>query len=312
METTPSSENAEEQKVSSPSSLAVSDTSSSVPAAAATTATESPSSSLTPTQPAVAAPKATSNLSSTSSTARTVRATVTSRPARSRLGAKPGKLGVRKAPANFNFEEAEARAKEESERKAKLGYDEAEEEAQEASEGRGKSLSSRLAYQESSTSQASKDKEKEEEAFEKLGFGMSRMGINSASSSNNASRITGFGSNTSRHDDDEQPTQSAREKFGNAKAISSDQFFGRNEYDPAISAEHAGRLSQFQSARAISSDQYFGREEETSSPDRVEFGNDWDSLQDQAVMMARKFVGQASADLDAVRDLAENATSKVK
>lgn len=312
METTPSSENAEEQKVSRPSSLAVSDTPSSVPAAAATTATESPSSSLTPTQPAVAAPKATSNLSSTSSTARTVRATVTSRPARSRLGAKPGKLGVKKAPANFNFEEAEARAKEESERKAKLGYDEAEEEAQEASEGRGKSLSSRLAYQESSTSQASKDKEKEEEAFEKLGFGMSRMGFNSASSSNNASRITGFGSNTSRHDDDEQPTQSAREKFGNAKAISSDQFFGRNEYDPAISAEHAGRLSQFQSARAISSDQYFGREEETSSPDRVEFGNDWDSLQDQAVMMARKFVGQASADLDAVRDLAENATSKVK
>jgi ADP-ribosylation factor GTPase-activating protein 2/3 len=51
----------------------------------------------------------------------------------------------------------------------------------------------------------------------------------------------------------------AREKFGNAKAISSDQYFGRNDYDPQRSAANASRLAQFQGSQSISSDQYFGR-----------------------------------------------------
>jgi ADP-ribosylation factor GTPase-activating protein 2/3 len=51
----------------------------------------------------------------------------------------------------------------------------------------------------------------------------------------------------------------ARDKFGNAKAISSDQYFGRNDYDPHRSAANASRLAQFQGSQSISSDQYFGR-----------------------------------------------------
>jgi len=51
----------------------------------------------------------------------------------------------------------------------------------------------------------------------------------------------------------------ARDKFGNAKAISSDQYFGRNDYDPQRSAANASRLAQFQGSQSISSDQYFGR-----------------------------------------------------
>src|SRR5262249_41594168 len=56
---------------------------------------------------------------------------------------------------------------------------------------------------------------------------------------------------------------SAQERFGNKKAISSDQFFGRgDDEDEAARAERAARLRQFEGARSISSSQYFGREEE--------------------------------------------------
>lgn len=53
----------------------------------------------------------------------------------------------------------------------------------------------------------------------------------------------------------------AREKFGNAKSISSDQYFGRNTYVPADTA----RLAQFSNSSSISSDQYFGRKSKSNS-----------------------------------------------
>lgn len=63
---------------------------------------------------------------------------------------------------------------------------------------------------------------------------------------------------------DAQEDHFARDKFGNAKAISSDQYFGRHEYSPQRSASNASRLSQFQGSQSISSDQYFGRKSTTN------------------------------------------------
>lgn len=60
---------------------------------------------------------------------------------------------------------------------------------------------------------------------------------------------------------DDAPT-TAREKFGNQKAISSDMYFGRNDFDPHAVSEAQTRLRDFQGATAISSNQYFGREED--------------------------------------------------
>jgi ADP-ribosylation factor GTPase-activating protein 2/3 len=60
---------------------------------------------------------------------------------------------------------------------------------------------------------------------------------------------------------DDAPT-TAREKFGNQKAISSDMYFGRNDFDPHAVNEAQSRLRDFQGATSISSNQYFGREEE--------------------------------------------------
>lgn len=251
--------------------------------------------------------------------------TPTARAARSSVGgaraprksAKSGKLGIKKAPVNFNFEAAEAQAKQDLERNIKYGQDEDEETEKNDSAtssslsttaaATSKPLSSRLAYMDTN----SKNKEDE---YEKLGFGMSRMNMDEKKSS-------GISMPSQKsYQQQEDDSRTAREKFGSAKAISSDQYFGRNEYDPAISAAESSRLSQFTSAKAISSDQYFGRESDmdeqrsrsySNSNDMVSLG-DWDNVQDQAVAMARKFVDQAALDLDAVKDLAENATSKVR
>lgn len=65
-------------------------------------------------------------------------------------------------------------------------------------------------------------------------------------------------SSTSNHEDTPSFTQ---EKFGNAKSISSDQYFGRDDYKQ--SANNA-RLSRFQGSQSISSDQYFGRKTPSS------------------------------------------------
>jgi ADP-ribosylation factor GTPase-activating protein 2/3 len=60
---------------------------------------------------------------------------------------------------------------------------------------------------------------------------------------------------------DDAPT-TARDKFGNQKAISSDMYFGRNDFDPHAVTEAQSRLRDFQGATAISSNQYFGRDED--------------------------------------------------
>ncbi|KAL0085934.1 hypothetical protein F4703DRAFT_1852316 [Phycomyces blakesleeanus] len=272
------------------------------------------------------------------------RTTIGARKTGARSGAKAGKLGIKKAPVNFNFEEAKAKEIEDAERKARLGYSEAErseasteESAQPERLRAAAPTSSRLNYQDESA------KQNEEVEYEKLGFGMGRIDLkeksgernagNNSSSANNGNSTNGrggskggFGSMPRVESYGEENSQSAREKFGNAKAISSDQFFGRNAYDPAVAAEQSARLSQFKGARAISSDQYFGREDDfdgssTGNSGGVSLGGsgvgmggagDWDALQNAASGMARTFVGQASADLDAVKDLAENATAKLQ
>lgn len=91
--------------------------------------------------------------------------------------------------------------------------------------------------------------DKDTQDVDRLGMGVARMNV----------RKTTASSYSSRQHQEEEITY-ARDKFGDAKSISSDQYFGRNQYDPSRIAENTARLAKFQGASSISSDQYFDRE----------------------------------------------------
>ena len=58
-------------------------------------------------------------------------------------------------------------------------------------------------------------------------------------------------------------SEAAQQRFGTAKSISSDQYFGRNSSDSLSSGD--ANLSRFSGATSISSDAYFGRNQSSSS-----------------------------------------------
>lgn len=147
---------------------------------------------------------------------------------------KSSSLGIRKADT-FNYEEAEARDK---------GKVEEEEKEQQ----KPPVLSSRLMYKPPPPPPPENSQE-----TERLGLAMHRFAYA------DSPRQTKKEQEKEKEEEEEEVTY-ARDKFGNAKSISSDQYFGRNEYDPSRVAENSARLARFQGATSISSDEYFGRD----------------------------------------------------
>lgn len=196
---------------------------------------------------------------------------------------KLGGLGAKKAAAPIDFAEAERKAADEAERIKQLGYDrqreEEEERARQQTEQAAQADAKAKAVNTSPPVTTilgkvdvqkgnSQDLERLGMGFRKLGFG----GVPTASQPASSARSTCVSIQyifeprlrvlvTYSPPADNAPT-TAREKFGTQKAISSDMFFGRNDYDPTFVAESQQRLSNFQGATSISSNQYFGREEE--------------------------------------------------
>jgi len=174
---------------------------------------------------------------------------------------KLGGLGAKKAASPLDFAEAERKAAEEAERIKQLGYDRLKEEEEERARAKkaeeelknSRSLGVGKTDKNNSTAPAVVSKPRgNAQDMERLGMGMKKMGFGSVPA-------PAAPASSSRVDD--APT-AAREKFGNQKAISSDMYFGRNDYDPHVVNEAQGRLQSFQGASSISSNQYFGREEE--------------------------------------------------
>ena len=100
---------------------------------------------------------------------------------------------------------------------------------------------------------------------------------------------------------DDSPT-TARDKFGNQKGISSDMYFGRNSYDPDAVREAQTRLQSFQGATAISSNQYFGREEEEEERGRLGGGGGGDG----SMLGDGSLAGLETAARDAVARVLSN------
>jgi ADP-ribosylation factor GTPase-activating protein 2/3 len=107
----------------------------------------------------------------------------------------------------------------------------------------------------------------------------------------------------------------ARERFGNQKAISSDEYHGTGAYDAAAASQARERLQQFSGATAISSNAYFGRDEEEYS-DNLEqnlLGVDGlGNLENNAREMIRKVMDTTGIhDLEGLQNAVRNGALKV-
>lgn len=176
---------------------------------------------------------------------------------------------------------------------------------------------------------ASHKREKSASEMERLGMGMGRLGFGqiggnkAAAAPNKAKAIGGFGSvgpikasssngmSSARSTAVVQSTDVtkddgenyARSKFGDQKGISSDEFFGKGQFDPNAQAEAKTRLQGFEGATAISSNAYFGRPEEEDN------GEDYGDLESAAKDFVRKFGITAGDDLENLTQvLGEGAT----
>jgi len=239
------------------------------------------------------------------------------------LGAKKAtKLGAKKAAAvedDFDFEAAEKKAEEEAERIEKLGYDPEAEKAKEEEKAK-KAPAAPAASNTSAHARKTSDVERLGLSMNKLGFGQvtspaaaaapKRMGFGSVGGGKTAAPECKFSffyhthpsMLNSAHNFTADDDQYAREKFGGQKAISSDEFFGRNQFDPQAQAEARTRLKGFDGATSISSNQYFGISESDDLPED-------DSLEGQARQLARKYV---SEDLDSVTQALGQGAAKLQ
>ncbi|KAK3374436.1 hypothetical protein B0T24DRAFT_294949 [Lasiosphaeria ovina] len=228
------------------------------------------------------------------------------------LGAKKTqKLGAKKITADFiDFDEAEKKAKEEAERIAELGYDpNAEDEVAGAKSSKADSSSSILSPTPVSPpprggyGSSSHAREKSASEIERLGMGFGRLGFGQVGGNKPAAapkkNAGGFGSvgpiKATAETDDEKY---ARNKFGNQKGISSDEFFGKGNFDASVRDEARSRLQGFESSASISSNAYFGR------PDDDQVTDDYGDIESAAKDFVRRFGITTASDLE---KLGENA-----
>ncbi|KAJ9302308.1 hypothetical protein DTO271G3_1174 [Paecilomyces variotii] len=231
------------------------------------------------------------------------------------LGAKKTqKLGAKKIVGAdaIDFEEAERKAKEEAERIEKLGYDPEAEQAEAEAKTKAAAPAAKLASPapvspSRSISSASKGHERSASEVERLGMGMSRLGFGQVSAKA-APKKPGFGAVApAKSPVDEEELEATRAKFGNQKGISSDEFFGREKFDPAAQAEAKSRLQNFEGATAISSNAYFGRPE-----DDLPAVDDYGDLETAAKDFVRRFGMTAGDDLENLTQVLGEGASRLQ
>ncbi|ROT40572.1 ArfGap-domain-containing protein [Sodiomyces alkalinus F11] len=232
------------------------------------------------------------------------------------LGAKKvtQKLGAKKVTADIiDFDEAERRAKEEAERIEKLGYDpeaEVETDKKSASVETPSIASPTPVSPKGGYGSSAHTRQRSSAEMERLGMGVARLGFGQIGGAKVAAQkkaaAGGFGSVgpiKAAHEDDTE--RYAREKFGNQKGISSDEFFGKGSFDPSVQSEAKTRLQGFEGATAISSNAYFGRPED-------EPADEYGDLESAAKDFIRKFGITAGDDLENLTQMAGEVSGRLQ
>ncbi|CAO2652749.1 Nn.00g021600.m01.CDS01 [Neocucurbitaria sp. VM-36] len=237
-------------------------------------------------------------------------------PKKNILGAKKKGLGAKKVVADggLDFEEAERKAREEAERIEKLGYDPDAEAAEVAAATKSKAPEASTIVSPTPVSPprggfgSTAKPERSTQDMERLGMGVTRLGFGQVGAAKKPAtqqkKMGGFGSVSKPVEDDSE--KYAREKFGTQKGISSDEFFGRNAFDPTATAEAKSRLSGFEGATSISSNAYFGRPEDDLPEE------DYGDLESAAKDFIRKFGITAGDDLENLSSIVGEGATKLQ
>ncbi|PYH61437.1 ADP-ribosylation factor GTPase-activating protein [Aspergillus niger CBS 101883] len=227
------------------------------------------------------------------------------------LGAKKApKLGAKKIGAAeiIDFDEAERKAKEEAERIEKLGYDPEAEQAEADAKAKTTTAATTIASP-TPISPSRNTQERSSGDVERLGMGIGRLGFGQTVGAKPAApKKLGFGAVAPRSAADEEELKQAKSRFGSQKGISSDEFFGRDRFDPNAQAEAKERLRQFDGAQAISSNSYFGRPEDDLPVADDTYGD----LENAAKDFVRRFGITAGDDLENLTQLVGEGATKLQ
>ena len=116
-----------------------------------------------------------------------------------------------------------------------------------------------------------------------------------------------FGISTLTYASEEELAQT-QNKFGSQKGISSDEFFGRDRFDPNAQAEAKQRLQNFDGAQSISSNAYFGRPEDELPPIDDGYGD----LEAAAKDFVRRFGITAGDDIENISHIVGEGATKLQ
>lgn len=242
---------------------------------------------------------------------------------------KPNKkgLGAKKASKGISFEEAERLAKEEESRRIK-----AEEEENKRATAAALRMTTEIlnksnnlnSYNNNYTGSGSSSHgqvDRVTAGVTRLGFGFDASSAptpnpNPKSVASTTTRPGGFGSIPSSNNQD--ASGEAKQRFGNAKGISSDQYFGRGMFDEAQNREAREKLVNFQGRSGFGSAEYYGRSE---VPEEEEQGRSFtarrdssdlfNTLGDTAKQFAATFIDQASEDVSSLKRIVSDGSSKL-
>ncbi|KAJ5368470.1 uncharacterized protein N7496_008230 [Penicillium cataractarum] len=228
------------------------------------------------------------------------------------LGAKKApKLGAKKVVASdIDFDEMERKAKEEAERIEKLGYDPEAEQAEAKAAASTPAITSPTPISPSRAGfgATGKTHERNSSDVERLGMGMSKLGFGQVSKPA-APKKLGFGAvGPAKSNVDEEELAQAKTRFGTQKGISSDEFFGRDRFDPNAQAEAKQRLTEFDGATSISSNAYFGRPED----DLPAIDDGYGDLENAAKDFVRRFGITAGDDIENLSHLVGEGATKLQ